>query len=315
MCAANAPRSMQARARAMKLALGPILYYWPRHAVLGFYADVAAAPVDVVYLGETVCSRRHELRLPDWLEIATMLADAGKEAVLSTLPLVEAEADLRLVRKLVEHERFRIEANDMGAVRILGARGARLPFVAGASLSVYSAQMLSLLANEGAMRWVSPPELSSATLADIARVAPAGVETEVLAHGRLPLAYSARCFTARHHNLQKDACEYRCLGIADGLDLKTREGAPFLTINGTQTQSAGVYTLLAELPALEAAGVDVVRVSPQGDGTLEVLGAFRDAIDGRRTPEAAFASIAARLPGAPCNGFWHGRPGVEFVAA
>lgn len=315
MHAANAPPPVQARARAMKLALGPILYYWPRHAVLDFYADVAAAPVDVVYLGETVCSRRHELRLPDWLEIATMLADAGKEAVLSTLPLVEAEADLRLVRKLAEQGRFRIEANDMGAVRILGKRGAGLPFVAGASLSVYSAQMLSLLANEGAMRWVSPPELSSATLADIVRAAPAGVETEVLAHGRLPLAYSARCFTARHHNLQKDACEYRCLGIADGLDLRTREGAPFLTINGTQTQSAGVYTLLAELPALEAAGVDVVRVSPQGDGTLDVLAAFRDAIDGRRTPAAAFASIAARLPGAPCNGFWHGRPGVEFVAA
>lgn len=315
MHAANLPAPVQARARAMKLALGPILYYWPRNAVLDFYADVAAAPIDVVYLGETVCSRRHELRLPDWLEIAAMLADAGKEAVLSTLPLVEAEADLRLVRRLAEQGRFRIEANDMGAVRILGARGAGLPFVAGASLSVYSAQMLALLANEGAVRWVSPPELSSATLADIVRAAPAGVETEVLAHGRLPLAYSARCFTARHHNLQKDACEYRCLGIADGLDLRTREGAPFLTINGTQTQSAGVYTLLTELPALEAAGVDVVRVSPQGDGTLDVLAAFRDAIDGRRTPEAAFASIAARLPGAPCNGFWHGRPGVEFVAA
>ena len=61
----------------MKLALGPLLYYWPRNAVLEFYAGVAAAPVDVVYLGETVCSRRHELRLPDWLEIAAMLADAG----------------------------------------------------------------------------------------------------------------------------------------------------------------------------------------------------------------------------------------------
>jgi len=299
----------------MKLALGPLLYYWPRNAVLEFYAGVAAAPVDVVYLGETVCSRRHELRLPDWLEIAAMLADAGKEAVLSTLPLVEAEADLRLVRKLAEQARFRVEANDMGAVRILGTRGAGLPFVAGASLSVYSAQALALLAREGATRWVGAPELSSAALAGLVRDAPAGVETEVLAHGRLPLAYSARCFTARHHNLQKDACEYRCLGVADGLDLRTREGAPFLTINGTQTQSAGVYTLLRELPALAEAGVDVVRVSPQGEGTLEVLAAFRDAIDGVRAAADAFASIAGRLPGAPCNGFWHGRPGVEYVTA
>ena len=299
----------------MKLALGPLLYYWPRNAVLEFYAGVAAAPVDVVYLGETVCSRRHELRLPDWLEIAAMLADAGKEAVLSTLPLVEAEADLRLVRKLAEQARFRVEANDMGTVRILGTRGAGLPFVAGASLSVYSAQALALLAREGATRWVGAPELSSAALAGLVRDAPAGVETEVLAHGRLPLAYSARCFTARHHNLQKDACEYRCLGVADGLDLRTREGAPFLTINGTQTQSAGVYTLLRELPALAEAGVDVVRVSPQGEGTLEVLAAFRDAIDGVRAAADAFASIAGRLPGAPCNGFWHGRPGVEYVTA
>lgn len=299
----------------MRLALGPLLYYWPRNAVLEFYAGVASAPVDVVYLGETVCSRRHELRLPDWLEIAAMLADAGKEAVLSTLPLVEAEADLRLVRKLSEQTRFRVEANDMGAVRILGARGAGLPFVAGASLSVYSAQALAILAREGATRWVSPAELSSAALAELVAGAPAGVETEVLAHGRLPLAYSARCFTARHHNLQKDACEYRCLGVADGLELRTREGVPFLTINGTQTQSAGVYTLLSELPALERAGVDVVRVSPQGEGTLEVLAAFRDAIDGVRTPGAAFASIAGRLPGAPCNGFWHGRAGVDYVTA
>jgi len=298
----------------MKLALGPLQYYWPRRSVLDFYADVASSQVDIVYLGETVCSRRHELRLPDWIEIAGMLASAGKEAVLSTLPLIEAEADLRLVRKLAEQRSFRVEANDLGAVRILAARGEGLPFVAGASLSIYSARMLELVAREGATRWVSPAELSSTAISEIVAGAPAGVETEVLAHGRLPLAYSARCFTARHHGLQKDACEYRCLGLSDGIDLKTREGAPFLTINGTQTQSAGVYTLLAELDALAAAGVGVVRVSPQGEGTFEVLAAFRDAIDGKRRPAEAFADVRPHFPGAPCNGFWHGRPGVEHVA-
>lgn len=298
----------------MKLALGPLQYYWPRQSVLDFYADVASSPVDIVYLGETVCSRRHELRLPDWIEVADMIASAGKEAVLSTLPLIEAEADLRLVRKLAEQRSFRVEANDLGAVRILAARGEGLPFVAGASLSIYSARMLELVAREGATRWVGPAELSSAAISEIVAGAPAGVETEVLAHGRLPLAYSARCFTARHHGLQKDACEYRCLGLSDGIDLKTREGAPFLTINGTQTQSAGVYTLLAELDALAAAGVDVVRVSPQGEGTFEVLAAFRDAIDGKRRPAEAFADVRPHFPGTPCNGFWHGRPGVEHVA-
>ena len=49
----------------MQLSLGPILTYWPRAQVLRFYEDVAASQVNIVYLGEAVCSRRHELRLPD----------------------------------------------------------------------------------------------------------------------------------------------------------------------------------------------------------------------------------------------------------
>jgi collagenase-like PrtC family protease len=54
----------------MKLALGPLLYYWPRQQVFDFYEAIAQSPVDIVYLGETVCARRHELRVQDWAEIA-----------------------------------------------------------------------------------------------------------------------------------------------------------------------------------------------------------------------------------------------------
>jgi hypothetical protein len=35
---------------AMKLALGPVLYYWPRETLLSFYEQVADWPVDIVYL-------------------------------------------------------------------------------------------------------------------------------------------------------------------------------------------------------------------------------------------------------------------------
>jgi collagenase-like PrtC family protease len=299
----------------MRLALGPLVYYWPRQAVLDLYADVAAAPVDVVYLGETVCSRRRELRGSDWQEIAEMLAAAGKEVVLSTLSLIEAEADLRLLRRIAAQTQFAVEANDMGAVNLLAQRTSGRPFVAGATLNVFSPQSLALLHAAGASRWVAPAEMPAAALADVLAAAPAGIETELLVHGRLPLAWSARCFTARHYNLQKDQCDYRCLAHPDGLALRTREGQPFLNINGVQTQSAGTYTLLAELPALAAMGVDLVRVSPQVNGTVDLIRLFRAALDDAPETQPGLAQLRPLLVDPPCNGFWYGRPGADYVQA
>jgi collagenase-like PrtC family protease len=299
----------------LKLALGPLAYYWTRQAVLDFYADVADAPVDIVYLGETVCSRRHELRWPDWCEIGEMLVAAGKEVVVSTLALIEAEADLRLLRKMAAQPRFRVEANDMGAVNLLSQCEPPLSFVAGASLNLFSPQALARLHAAGATRWVAAPEMPRAMLAEVLALAPAGIETELLVHGRLPLAHSARCFTARHYRLQKDQCEYRCLAHPDGLLLRTREGEPFLNINGVQTQSAATYSLLPELTQLAQTGVNVVRVSPQFNATIEIVRLFRAAIDGTLAEADALARLRTLWPDPTCNGFWYGRPGAELVGA
>jgi len=285
----------------MKLSLGPLQYYWPRQATLDFYASVAQMPVDIVYLGETVCSRRHELRLDDYFDLAAQLADAGKEVVLSTQTLIESESDLKALRRVVGNERFAVEANEMGAVRLLAQRG--IPFVAGPTLNVFNTETLGLLSGMGATRWVMPPEAGRDLLAGMRPKLPAGIATEVFAFGRVPLAYSARCFTARRFNLQKDTCEFKCIDFPDGMTVKTREGEDFLSLNGIQTQSAKVYNLLADLPELVAAGVDILRISPQSAGTEEVLAAFRAKLEGR----------AAELPGDWCNGFWHNRPGLELI--
>ena len=295
----------------MKIALGPNLFYWTKQATLDFYAEVAHLPVDIVYLGETVCSRRHELRADDWLEVASRLADAGKEVVLSSQALIESESDLKALRRLVDNNHFAVEANEMGAVRLLAEH--KLPFVAGMSLNVFNGHTLQLLAGMGAKRWVMPPESSRATLAGIIKDKPAGMETEVFAHGRLPLAWSARCFTARRFNLQKDTCEFKCIDFPDGLMLKTREHEDFLVINGIQTMSAKTYNLLRELPDLAAAGVDIVRISPQAEGTAAVTGLFRKAIAGELNPAAAAQAAVGAMPAGSCNGFWHGKPGLDLV--
>lgn len=294
----------------MQLTLGPVLYYWPKAKLEAFYAAVAKAPVDRVYLGEAVCSKRHEYRQADWLDTTDMLADAGKEVVLSAQALMDSESDLKALRKIAANGRFLVEANDMGAVQVLG--GER-PFVAGPHLNIYNAPTLALISGLGAVRWVPPMEMSRGSLAAILVDKPAGMSTEVFALGRIPLAFSARCFTARHYNLGKDDCRFCCIDHPDGLELATQEAEPFLVLNGIQTQSYRVLNLISELPDMLGLGVEAVRLSPQAENMDDVIAAFRSALTGE-THSSVGTAFDTLLPAAACNGYWHGRPGQEFVS-
>ena len=72
---------------------------------------------------------------------------------------------------------------------------------------------------------------------------------------------------------------------------------------------------VADLPGL-AGRAELLRISPQGAHSLEIVRLFRTALEGRLTPAAALDASRDYMPEAPCNGFWHGRPGVEqYVAA
>ena len=294
----------------MKLSLGPLLYYWPRAQVLAFYESVATNPVDIVYLGEAVCSRRHELRLSDWLDLAALLRDAGKEVVLSTQVLIESGADVTVLHKIADNGQFMVEANDMGAVHCLAGK---VPFVAGPHLNIYNLPTLQWMAPLGIGRWVMPLEMGREDLAVMQQGRPDGVQTEVFAYGRLPLAFSARCFTARHANLPKDDCQFKCMDHPDGLLMRTRESEDFLVLNGIQTQSAGVHNLLPELEALRTLGVDVLRISPQSQHTLRVVTLFAEVLSGHTTALNANAELVGLMPGKACNGYWYGKPGLEQI--
>ncbi|RQH08312.1 ubiquinone anaerobic biosynthesis protein UbiV [Paraburkholderia dinghuensis] len=291
----------------MKIALGPLQYYWSRVATMQFYEAMTDAPVDIVYLGETVCSRRHELRLPDWLEIADMLAQAGKEVVLSTQVLLESGKDITTLRQVTGNGRYMVEANDMGAVHCVE----NTPFVAGPWLNVYNAPTLGMLAGLGAQRWVMPLELGRDALAQMQADRPPQLQTEVFAYGRMPLAFSARCFTARNRNLPRDNCQYVCIDHPDGLMLNTRDGEPFLVLNGISTQSARVYNLIGEIDALKALKVDVLRLSPQSQHMTEIVKLFDDVIDGRQDGAQALSQMHSLMPEAHCDGFWHGMAGLS----
>jgi O2-independent ubiquinone biosynthesis protein UbiV len=296
---------------AMKLSLGPIQYYWSRDDIMKFYDEVARTRVDIVYLGEVVCSKRHEMRTADWLEAARMLHAHGKEAVLSTLAMPETEADLRRMRSLVESDEFAIEANDMSA---LGLLARRKPFVAGPHVNCYSAPTLDWLAGLGARRWVAPIECTRDTLDAIRRQRHSASEIECLAFGHAPLSFSARCFTARHHQLQKDQCEHHCADYASGLEAATLDGQPFIRLNGVQTQTSQVVNLARAVESMAEAGVSILRISPQVEHTAAIIETFADRLQGALAPDDAYRALCGWQDAAPCDGFWFGQPGVPAAA-
>lgn len=295
-----------------RLSLGPVLYYWSRDELLDFYERIADTPVDIVYLGETVCSKRRSLHGKDWLALADKLTLAGKEVVLSTLTLIEAGSELSSMERLCNNGRFIVEANDIGAVQLLSGKH---PFVTGPAVNIYNARTLQVLADQGLRRWVLPVELSRASLADIQQQRPEGVETEVFVYGRLPLAYSARCFTARARNLPKDDCRFSCIDYPDGLLLSTREQESFLVLNGIQTQSARSCNLIEEIDDMVALGVDVLRLSPQQRHTETVIELFHSCLRGDGITANASATLERLMPTGSCNGYWHSAPGMEAGTA
>ncbi|MFQ5644519.1 MAG: U32 family peptidase [Thiogranum sp.] len=291
-----------------RLSLGPVLYYWSRDEMFDFYARIADTEADIVYLGETVCSKRRTLRGEDWMQIAEQLHAAGKEVVLSTLTLVEAGSELGAMQQICNNDRFCVEANDMGAVHMLSGKHG---FVTGPSVNIYNPRTLKVLADRGLKRWVLPVELARDTLVDMQQQRPENVETEVFVYGRLPLAYSARCFTARAHNLPKDDCQFRCLDYPDGLLLATRESEDFLVLNGIQTQSARSCNLVTEIDDMLTLGVNVLRISPQHRHTERIIHTFHERLHGNCSSDEAVSVLEKIMPGDSCNGYWHGTSGMD----
>ncbi|KDE35457.1 U32 family peptidase [Kosakonia radicincitans] len=290
----------------MKYSLGPVLYYWPKETLEDFYRQAATSSADVIYLGEAVCSKRRATKVGDWLDMAKALASSGKQVVLSTLALVQASSELNELKRYVDNGEFLLEASDLGVVNMCADR--KLPFVAGHALNCYNAVTLRLLLKQGMVRWCMPVELSRDWLVNLLEQCETlGIrrqfEVEVLSYGHLPLAYSARCFTARSEDRPKDECETCCIKYPNGRGMVSQENQQVFVLNGIQTMSGYVYNLGNELTSMNGV-VDIVRLSPMGPETFAMLDAFKANETGNAPlPLAAHSD---------CNGYWRRLPGLQL---
>ncbi|CQD31989.1 U32 family peptidase [Yersinia mollaretii] len=292
----------------MKYALGAVLYYWPKTDIESFYHAAANSSADIIYLGENVCTKRREMRVGDWLALAKAVAASGKQVVISTLALLQAPSELNELKRYVENGEFLLEANDLGAVNMAAERG--LPFVAGHALNCYNAYTLRILHRQGMMRWCMPVELSRDWLSNVLQQCEElgfrhQFEVEVLSYGHLPLAYSARCFTARSEDRAKDECETCCIKYPQGRKVLSQEGQQVFILNGIQTQSGYCYNLGNDLISMQGL-VDIIRLSPQSIETLDVIDQFR-------ANEQGLMPLAL-IDKADCNGYWRRLAGLELVS-
>jgi O2-independent ubiquinone biosynthesis protein UbiV len=297
--------NLNATEQRPKVSVGPILYYWPKAQMLKFYQQLADSSAAVVYLGETVCSKRREFSFDDYLHTAHLLQEAGKQVVLSGLTLLESQADLKALKQLTEQQQFMVEANDVGTAHYLASKN--LTFVGGPALNLYNEQSVLKLWQLGMRRWVIPVELSRDWLCSLLEQPALSamrqqLEIEVFAYGHLPLAWSGRCFTARSENRHKDDCQLCCINYPNGRLSTSQEGQPLFVLNGIQTQSGAKYNLQNDLPSMQGL-VHYVRLSPEPEGFFNKLQQFNDGISAPLGPQEV-------------NGYWHRVAGFsQHVAA
>ena len=291
----------------MDIVLGPLLFFWDKQDVCRFYEMAESSAFNRVYLGEVVCGKRRELKLNDWLDIAYKLRDKGKTVVLSTQGLIEASSELSGVRRICDNGDFLVEANDMSAVQFLSEK--KLPFVTGPSVNLYSAQSLKVLHQLGLQRWVMPVELSfdhfRAISEEFHSLNMESLETEIFSYGYLPLAYSARCFSARTKGLVKDQCEFTCLKSPAGIPLATQEGDALFTLNGIQTLSGRCHNILDQWALMKEAGINGMRLSAHSFDIFSVAANLAESMAGQQ-------GIPASKRSDECNGYWSGQPGIHL---
>lgn len=297
------------------LTMGPVLFHWPAEKKRDFYYKIAdEAPVDTVYLGEVVCSKRTPFFEHYYVDVAERLIGAGKKVVFCSLAEVMIPRERKMTEGLCELEDFEIEANDASALYHLRGKPHRI----GQYFNVYNEASLEFLATKGATHFTLPAELPKQAINSLTTKAKTlNVALEIQVFGKVGLALSARCYHARAHNRIKDNCQFVCEEDPDGMALKTLNGQPFLSINGIQTLSNSYLNLIHEMKDLHEKGINHFRLSPHNIDMIKVAQTFQKVLD-ENLDESEINDLVREnitIDGHFADGFFNGEKGYTWSHA
>jgi len=297
----------------MEITLGPVLFDWSKEDFHKFYDSVCDMPVDRVYVGEVVCVKKKGMGLKDIDAVAEKLDKAGKKVVLSTLGVMSSEKEIALARALVGRQ-YTVEANDMGVFNMVESdeRFKDKDITAGPLIINYNKETINIMEDMGVTRVVFPVELSKESIVH-GMEGSKSMTYEIFAHGKAPLAFSWKCYTLKSYGLLRGQCENQCALDPDGMEIKTMEGVPTFTINGTSILSAFTYNLVEYVEDIKEAGINAIRISPHYEHTAKIVDVYRKRIDGKLTGEEGMALLKDTSPQGFCNGYYLGSAGKDYI--
>ena len=288
---------------------------------------------DAVCLGNPYCRRvegnyAEELGLlPD---AVAFLHAAGKKAYV-TSPAAPRGRDIPQVERLIAAaagaEADALEVHNMGVLRVLREKGTPLPAHMGAYANVYTHLAAKVMGEYGAVRVRPNAEVSLDEMAVIAR--DAGVEVEVLAHGKIPLGITEKCFLLEKPEGEDPKCPSACqeehwltAGRPSSGGKPQGAGSWVLKNVGKGVLSGKDMCAIEHLPRLWSAGFRVFRV----EGLYETA-AYRSEIGAVYRESLALASSEGEYVVRPgwaktlkkhsrngfCNGYYFGKSGQSYI--
>ncbi|RJP18609.1 MAG: U32 family peptidase [Deltaproteobacteria bacterium] len=287
----------------------------------GELAGTDLSPFDAVCLGSPYC-RRVEGNYAEALDLlpgaVSGLHAAGKKAYVTT-PATPREADLPHIGRLVDAAAAAgadaIEFHNLGALRILREKGRPIPAHMGAYANVYTHLAAGVMREYGAVR-VRPN--AEVTLDEMGTIAgEAGMEVELLVHGKIPLGVTDRCFLLT----EPEDSDPKCPAVCREEHWLTARQWVLKTV-GKGVLSGKDMCMIEHLPRLVRDGIKVFRIEGLYENSAYRSGigtVYREALSRAfgggeyRVAEQWVDAIRRHSKRGVCNGYYFGTAGKKYV--